>query len=127
MAHLIYISNVSLDGCTEDEHGEFRWTEPDDEQFGFVTDLIRPAGTHLYGRRMYETMAVWETDPGFFEASPILAEFAAAWQDSDKVVVSTALTAPSTSRTPSSWASTARCSSRPTRSSARTSRSSARP
>ena len=27
----------------------------------FVTDLERPVGTYLYGRRMYNTMVYWET------------------------------------------------------------------
>lgn len=58
MAKLIYVSNVSLDGYIEDEHGSFDWTAPDDELFAFITDLVRPVGTYLYGRRMYETMAV---------------------------------------------------------------------
>ena len=65
MAKLIYVSNVSLDGFIEDEHGGFEWTPPDDEQFAFITDLIRPVSTYLYGRRLYETMAVWETDPAW--------------------------------------------------------------
>ncbi len=45
MAKLIYVTNVSLDGFIEDEHGGFDWTEPDDEQMAFITDLIRPVGT----------------------------------------------------------------------------------
>jgi len=48
MAKLIYVSNVSLDGFIEDEHGGFDWTAPDDEQFAFITDLVRPVGTYLY-------------------------------------------------------------------------------
>src|SRR5438094_7258732 len=63
MAKLIYVSNVSLDGYIEDEHGRFDWSAPDDELFAFITDLVRPVGTYLYGRRMYDTMAPWETDP----------------------------------------------------------------
>ena len=62
MARLIYASNMSLDGCTEDERGAFDWAPPDDDVFAFITELMRSAGTYLYGRRMYETMAVWETD-----------------------------------------------------------------
>ena len=61
MAKLIYVANVSLDGYIEDAHGSFEWTAPSDEVFSFITDLVRPVGTYLYGRRMYETMAVWET------------------------------------------------------------------
>ena len=63
MAKLIYVVNVSLDGYIEDEHGSFDWTAPDDELFALITDLVRPVGTYLYGRRMYDTMASWETDP----------------------------------------------------------------
>ena len=62
MAKLIFGSNMSLDGCTEDERGAFDWAPPDDDVFVFITELMRSAGTYLYGRRMYETLAVWETD-----------------------------------------------------------------
>lgn len=54
---------MSLDGYIEDAHGRFDWTAPTDEVFTFITDLVRPIGAYLYGRRMYETMAVWEADP----------------------------------------------------------------
>jgi dihydrofolate reductase len=80
MAKLIYVANVSLDGFIEDEHGDFEWTEPNDEQFAFITDLIRPVGTYLYGRRMYETMAVWETDPTLATQTELPAELAEIWQ-----------------------------------------------
>jgi hypothetical protein len=64
MAKLIYISNVTLDGFIEDARGGFDWTEPDEEVFAFITDLVRSVGTYLYGRRMYETMAVAQLRPG---------------------------------------------------------------
>jgi dihydrofolate reductase len=99
MAELIYILNVSLDGYSEDEHGSFNWTEPDDEVFAFITDLVRPVGTYLLGRRMYETMAVWETEPAFAAQSALMADFASVWQAADKVVFSTTLDAVSTART----------------------------
>ena len=96
VAKLIYVTNVSLDGFIEDEHGDFDWTEPDDEQFAFITDLIRPVGTYLYGRRLYETMAVWETDPALAAQSELRADFAHVWQAADKIVYSTTLDAVST-------------------------------
>ena len=99
MAKLIYVSNVSLDGYIEDEHGSFDWTAPDDELFAFITDLVRPVGTYLYGRRMYDTMAPWETDPGLAAQSELMADFANVWQAADKVVYSTALDAVSTAKT----------------------------
>jgi dihydrofolate reductase len=74
MAKLIYVSNVSLDGYIEDEHGSFDWTAPDDELFAFITDLVRPVGTYLYGRRLYDTMAPWETDPALSAQSELMAD-----------------------------------------------------
>ena len=99
MATLIYVTNVSLDGFIEDEHGNFDWTQPDDEQFAFITGLVRPVGTYLYGRRLYEAMAVWETDPALAADSELRADFAQVWQAADKVVHSTTLDAVSTART----------------------------
>jgi dihydrofolate reductase len=98
MGKLIYVTNVSLDAFIEDEHGDFDWTNPDDEQFAFITDLIRPYGTYLYGRRLYESMAVWETDPGLAAQSDLYADFAAVWQAADKIVYSSTLDAVSTAR-----------------------------
>jgi dihydrofolate reductase len=96
---MIYASNMSLDGCTEDARGAFDWAPPDDEVFASITDLMRSAGTYLYGRRMYHTMAVWETEPALAEQSELAADFANAWQAADKVVYSTSLAAVSTANT----------------------------
>jgi dihydrofolate reductase len=99
MAKLIYASNMSLDGCTEDEHGGFDWAPPDDDVFVFITEIMGSAGTYLYGRRMYELMAVWETDATLATQSDLKADYASAWQAADKVVYSSTLAAPSTSKT----------------------------
>ncbi len=99
MAKLIYVANVSLDGYVEDAHGRFDWAEPTDEVFTFIADLVRPLGTYLYGRRMYETMAVWEVDPALAAQSEISADFAHSWQAADKIVYSTTLHAVSTATT----------------------------
>lgn len=99
MARLIYGTNMSLDGWTEDEHGGFDWAPPDDDVFACITDLMASAGTYLYGRRMYETLAVWETDPALAAHSEPMARYASAWQAADKVVYSSTLTAPPTSKT----------------------------
>jgi dihydrofolate reductase len=63
MAHLIYSAISSLDGYIEDRDGNFDWAAPDEEVHRFINNLERTADTYLYGRRMYETMMVWETDP----------------------------------------------------------------
>jgi dihydrofolate reductase len=96
---LIYTAISSLDGYIEDQAGQFDWAEPDAEVHGFVNDLERAAGTYLYGRRMYETMAGWETDPSLAAVSPLMRDFAAIWQAAEKVVYSRTLQGISTSRT----------------------------
>ena len=99
MAKLIYASNMSLDGCTEDDRGNFDWAPPDDDVFAFITKLMRSAGTYLYGRRMYETLAVWETDSTLAARSDLAADYASAWQAADKVVYSSTLAVPPTANT----------------------------
>ena len=74
-----------------------RLDRPDDEQFAFITDLVRPVGTYLNGRRLYESMAVWETDPRW-PRSRTSGPFADVWQATTKVVYSTTLDAVSTAK-----------------------------
>ncbi|KXO93108.1 RibD C-terminal domain (plasmid) [Tsukamurella tyrosinosolvens] len=99
MPSLIYPTNVSLDGYIEDDEGRFDWLPGDDDVFAAHTALMRSAGTLLYGRRLYEMMSVWETDPSLAGRSPAAADFAAAWRAAAKVVYSTSLTTPSTANT----------------------------
>ena len=99
MAKLTYASNMSLDGCTEDERGAFDWAPPNDDVFAFITDLMRSAGTYLYGRRMYDTMAVWETNAALAEQSDLMSDYANVWKAAEKVVYSTTLDAVSTANT----------------------------
>lgn len=100
MGKLVYLTLMSLDGYVEDGDGKFEWAEPDEEVHQFVDDLVRPARTFLYGRRMYETMTVWETDPAFAaDGSAAVRDFAEIWKGADKVVYSTTLVEPSTTRT----------------------------
>jgi dihydrofolate reductase len=99
MAKLIYSAIASLDGYIADEDGSFDWAEPGEEVHRFVNDLERPVGTYLYGRRMYEVMAPWETDSTLPVQSPAMRDFAELWQAADKVVYSRTLAAPATART----------------------------
>ncbi len=98
MAKLIYSAIASLDGYVADEAGEFDWAAPDEEVHAFVNELERPAGTYLYGRRMYEVMAPWETMPLAGEP-PAMRDFAEIWRAADKIVYSGTLEAASTART----------------------------
>jgi len=99
MAKLLYVMNASLDGYIADEDGNLDWGAPGEEYYSFLNDLVRPVGTYLYGRRLYELMAVWETDPAAAAQSPGTREFAAIWQAADKVVYSRTLQAAATTRT----------------------------
>jgi dihydrofolate reductase len=99
MAKLTYSVITSLDGYVNDEDGNFDWAAPDEEVHRFVNDLERPVGTYLYGRRMYEVMIGWETDPGIAAQSPVARDFAQLWQAADKIVYSRTLETPSTART----------------------------
>jgi dihydrofolate reductase len=99
MTKLIYVTNVSLDGYIEDERGAFDFGPLDTEVFRSHTTLLQSAGTFLYGRRLYETMAVWETDATLAAQSDLMADFATAWQSANKVVYSTTLSAVSTANT----------------------------
>jgi dihydrofolate reductase len=99
VARLIYSAIASLDGYVADEDGRFDWAVPDDEVHAFVNDLERPVGTYLYGRRMYEVMAGWETAEGPTYEAPLMREYAAIWRAADKVVYSRTLEAVATPRT----------------------------
>jgi dihydrofolate reductase len=99
MGKLIYSAIASLDGYIEDEDGEFDWAAPDEEVHAFVNDLERPIETYLYGRRMYETMAYWETVDLAAGQSPVARDFAEIWQAAEKVVYSRTLEEVSTART----------------------------
>lgn len=99
MGKLVYTAIASLDGYVRDAGGSFTWAEPDEEVHAFVNERERAVGTYLYGRRMYETMAGWETDPALAEASPVMAGYAELWRAADKVVYSTTLDAVEPGRT----------------------------
>jgi dihydrofolate reductase len=89
-ALLIYSMGVSVDGFIADREGRFGWTVPDDELFGFHLARVRELGSHLCGRRLYETMLVWETDPSLRDTE-LHAAFADAWCALPKVVFSRTL------------------------------------
>ncbi len=98
MGRLVYSMMMSLDGYVADRNGNFDWAVPDEEVLGFINDQVSEAGTFLYGRRIYEVMHVWETDPATAD-TPESTEFARIWGEADKVVYSTTLADVFTRRT----------------------------
>jgi dihydrofolate reductase len=87
---LIYSMSVSVDGFIADREGAFGWTVPNEEQFAFHIVQTRELGSFLCGRRLYETMLVWETDPSLRD-NEAEAEFADVWCAIPKVVFSRTL------------------------------------
>src|SRR4051794_24711172 len=87
---LIYSMSVSVDGFIADREGAFEWGAPSDELFRFHTEQVRELGGYLLGRRLYETMLVWDTDPSLRETE-LRAEFADVWCAIPKVVFSRTL------------------------------------
>jgi dihydrofolate reductase len=99
MAKLIYVTPTSLNGYIADETGDFDWAAPDEEVHAFINDIVRPIGTYLYGRKMYQTMAVWETPDVIPGRTPAILDFATIWQAADKIVYSKSLETVSTRKT----------------------------
>jgi hypothetical protein len=99
VGRLVYSVIGSLDGYMADANEAFDWAVPDEEVLAFVNEQERSVGTYLYGRRIYELMAGWETDPAAAAQSPESANFAGVWQAADKIVYSTTLDSVSTRRT----------------------------
>jgi len=89
----------SLDGYVEDSEGGFGWAAPDEEVHAFVNERERAVTTYLYGRRLYETMRVWQTVGNGPDEHPVEREYAEVWRSADKVVFSRTLAEVDTPRT----------------------------
>jgi dihydrofolate reductase len=87
---LIYSMSISVDGFIADREGAFSWSAPSEELFRFHVTQVRELGGFLLGRKLYETMLVWETDPSM-RNSELDAAFADAWCAIPKVVFSRTL------------------------------------
>jgi dihydrofolate reductase len=86
MAKLIYSAFTSLDGYVADETGNFDWAELDEEVHAFINSRKRRIGTYLFGRKMYETMAVWETPDVIPHRTATVQEYAPIWQAAETSV-----------------------------------------
>jgi dihydrofolate reductase len=99
MADLLYTVVASLDGFTADADGQFGWAEPATDVHEHVNEQERPVGTYLYGRRLYETMAGWES-LGTQKSEPaVVREYGDVWRSADKLVYSATLDSVKTART----------------------------
>ena len=99
MSKLIYFMSTSLDGYIAGETDNMDWSVTDEEVSTFINDRLRRIGTYLYGRKIYETMTVWETPDAISGVTPAMMEFARIWQAADKIVYSKSLETVSTPKT----------------------------
>jgi dihydrofolate reductase len=91
MRKLIYSFGVSLDGFIAGPDGGIDWSAPDAELHRFHNEQARELGAHLYGRRLYEVMRVWETADEDPSATEEMVEFAQIWRATPKIVFSRTL------------------------------------
>jgi dihydrofolate reductase len=99
MGKLIYLITTSLDGYAADKDGNFNWAMPSEEVHAFVNDTLHNIGTILMGRKLYETMKVWDDIPtegvsGPYMDGPSKAmnDYAKIWKAANKIVYSTTMT-----------------------------------
>jgi dihydrofolate reductase len=91
MRKLIYSMSVSLDGFIAAPDGEIDWGVPDEELHRFHNQQVHEVGTHLLGRRLYETMLYWETAEENPSAAEVELEFARIWKSLPRIVFSKTL------------------------------------
>ncbi|MEQ5839068.1 dihydrofolate reductase family protein [Paraburkholderia acidicola] len=99
MSKLRFGMMASLDGYVSDVGGKFDWGQVSEEVHRFAEHEQTSEGITIYGRRMFETMAVWDTLAADQTVSQLERDFAVAWQNTDKIVVSRSLTEVTTTRT----------------------------
>src|SRR5690625_5535278 len=100
MCTLLYSMVVALDGYGAEREGEFSsWAQRDEQVLAAINEDLEDVSTYLLGRRMYEMMAVWDTDAEVIEQSPESMQFARIWQSAYKVVYTRTLESVPTRRT----------------------------
>ena len=87
---LIYSMGVSADGFVADRDGRFDWNDTSEELFRLHIARVGGLSAYLLGRRLYENMRVWDTDPAM-RATELGATFADIWAALPKVVFSRTL------------------------------------
>ena len=91
MAKVVYSMLMSLDGYIAGPEGGPTLPVPESELHWYFNARMREIAVELNGRRMYESMRVWD-DWDKIPGSPLVElDFARAWQETPKVVFSTTL------------------------------------
>jgi dihydrofolate reductase len=80
--------SLSVDGYIAGPDGSFDWAKPSRELHQFHNERVAAVDAQLLGRRLYETMLVWDAEEF---SDPTMAEFAEIWRPLEKIVFSTTL------------------------------------
>jgi len=99
MGKLVYGMSVSLDGYVNGPDGSIGWTAPERQLSRFVNEVESSFGIYLFGRRMFETMRIWEDDAALAGWPDYAVEYAPTYRAAEKVVFSTAMEDPALPRT----------------------------
>ena len=91
MRKVIYSPMVSVDGFIEGPNQSLEWVIIDEELHSFINDQQSRIDTYLFGRRMYEVMAYWETAEADPSNPEYVLEFARIWKRIVKIVYSKTL------------------------------------
>lgn len=82
---IFYSMSLSADGYIAGPDGSFDWAVPSEELHRFHNERVAAIDAQLLGRRLYETMLVWDTEEF---SDPVMAEFAEIWRPLEKIVFS---------------------------------------
>ena len=91
MAQLIYSAFTSLDGYVADEAGNFEWAELEEDVLSHINSRESRIGTYLFGRKVYETMSVWDAPEEIPQPTAAMLDYVPIWQAAEKIVYSTTL------------------------------------
>jgi dihydrofolate reductase len=91
VSKLIYLMNVSVDGFVETPDHSLEWADVDDELHTWFNEHEERAAAFLYGRRLYEVMAYWETAGSDPNLPAVMRDYARIWNATPKIVFSSSL------------------------------------
>ncbi|GAA2554802.1 dihydrofolate reductase family protein [Neomicrococcus aestuarii] len=80
MGTLSYTTAMPLDGFVADADGDFQWAAPNEEIFRFHIERVGDVSAEVLGRKTYELMKYWDTEPAGEDWGEQEREFAALWQ-----------------------------------------------
>ena len=93
MAILTYNMHVSLDGYIEDPAGRIDFSVPDEQTHRFSNQQTESTAALLFGRRLYDVMEDFWTDPERADGEEVEAEFAELYKATPRIVFSDTLDA----------------------------------